>query len=142
MPQKFWLYDTLVCTPGDVRLVDGSNSNEGRVELCHYGVWGTVCDDSWDNTDASVVCRQLNLEASELTNNMYYEYTLPSLDGTALRSAYFGQGNGPILLNNVSCNGNELFLANCTNTSSYMYNCTHSEDAGVMCLSECMMCIL
>ena len=48
-----------MCTDGDVRLVNGRNAAEGRVEFCSNSQWGTVCDHSWDMNDTRVVCRQL-----------------------------------------------------------------------------------
>ena len=31
----------------------------GRIDICVSGNWGTICDDFWQNEDASVACRQL-----------------------------------------------------------------------------------
>ena len=80
--------------------------------------WGTVCDDGWDDIDAGVVCRQLGFGSS----------------GTAIRSAGFGQGSGSILLDNVTCTGNESTLASCDHLGvGNIRRCSHSEDAGVRC---------
>ena len=102
-----------------VRLVGGSSYNEGRVEVYYNGEWGTVCDDGWDDTDAGVVCRQLGFGSS----------------GAAIGSAGFGQGSGSILLDDVSCIGNEPILASCGHLGINITRpCNHTKDAGMRCI--------
>lgn len=42
-----------------VRLVGGGNPYEGRAEVFHSNVWGTICDDYWTPEDAAVICGML-----------------------------------------------------------------------------------
>ena len=107
-----------VCINGDVRLVGGSTAQEGRVEFCNDNTWGTVCDDSWGTADASVVCRQLGF---------------PVTEAVSFSNAAFGQGTGPIFLDDVNCIGNESSLADCSHSGIGIHNCAHSDDAGVRC---------
>ena len=112
--------ETVNTTEGKIRLVGGRNSSEGRVEILHNGVWGTVCDDYWSLADADVVCRQLN-----------YDHALE-----AVRYAGFGTGDGPIWLDDVDCYGSEAFLTECPFVGWNSSNCIHHEDAGVRCYGK------
>ena len=53
------------CEEGSLRLMDGAIDNEGRVEICLEGVWGTVLSSSnWTSLEAHVACKQVNLGTS------------------------------------------------------------------------------
>ena len=107
-----------------VRLVDCRFDGCCRVEVLHASEWGTVCSDSWDNVDATVVCRELQCSG-----------------GTAVKG--FGAlkpGANKIWMDEVECTGNEETVVSCTFNRFHPidarwgeHNCPHSQDAGVCC---------
>ena len=105
-----------------MRLVDGPSSHTGRVEvytsteLDNIAQWGTVCDDFWDIQDARVVCRQLGYPDA---------VAAPLL-------AHYGEGTGPIWLDDVECLGTESDIFACQHNE--IDNCYNSEDASAECL--------
>ncbi|XP_069468206.1 deleted in malignant brain tumors 1 protein-like [Ambystoma mexicanum] len=101
-----------------VRLVDGGNACEGRVEVFYNNSWESVCDTYWNDFNAEVVCRQLGC----------------GMVHSAPKNAYFGQGDGRILLDYVNCHGDEPSLLHCRHIGFYKNTCGHYNDASVICL--------
>ena len=78
----------------------------------------------WDDSDARVVCRQLGYSGG----------------GVAFTNSYYGEGSGPIWLDDVACHGDENQITYCGRNHFGHSNCRHSEDAGVKC-GTTMCCI-
>ncbi|KAM8831648.1 scavenger receptor cysteine-rich domain-containing protein DMBT1 [Spinachia spinachia] len=113
-------HDAGVRCAAPIRMVGGSGQCSGRVEVLYKGQWGTVCDDEWELVNADVVCRQLGCGHAV----------------AAPASAHFGQGTGPIWLDNVECAGEEAVLTHCKHPGFGQNNCGHGEDASVICLGS------
>ena len=99
-----------------MRLFDGDNSRSGRVEIHIDGQWGTVCDDYWNASSTTVLCRQLGLGSAGMFN-------------------HYGAGpvGSPIYLDNVICNGSEVNILACSHLPLSDHNCDHNNDVGVAC---------
>ncbi|KAG1673972.1 hypothetical protein FOA52_015728 [Chlamydomonas sp. UWO 241] len=119
---------------GMARLVNGwQDGSSGRVEVCHEGrgsdgkmqtMCGTVCDDLWNDDDASVVCRELGFDG-----------------GYAEHSGTFGPGFEwqKIWMHRVRCDGSERRLSDCPfyrNNTWGLHTCSHWEDAGATCFNS------
>ena len=122
---------------GSMRLADGADSKEGRVEVCADddtadatpARWGVVCDDYWTNDDADVVCKALDFERSEPHAGRF-------------RKSYFGAGTGPIWLDDLICDGDESSLLDCLVANGRRardtigaHNCKVTEVVGVRCMA-------
>ncbi|KAM7112349.1 lysyl oxidase homolog 3 isoform 6-T6 [Ciconia maguari] len=94
--------------------------NEGRVEVFYNDEWGTICDDDFTLANAHVLCRHLGFVAAT---------------GWA-HSAKYGKGIGRIWLDNVNCAGGEKSIGDCKHRGWGNSDCSHEEDAGVICKDE------
>ena len=75
-----------------------------------------MCNTGWDNTDASVVCRQLGFGAF------------------GRNYGYYDNGLGPIVLSNVRCFINDYTLGACGHFGvGITFDCDHDDDVGVIC---------
>ncbi|XP_039874446.1 deleted in malignant brain tumors 1 protein-like isoform X2 [Simochromis diagramma] len=104
---------SVVCS-GNVRLTGGSSHCDGRVEYFDKNQWGTVCAESWDMNDATVVCRQLDC-------------------GSPHKLIQLGPGTGQTWTDQIECNGKEPTLNQCTHTSLQDRTCNNTAVAGVFC---------
>nr|CAI5829393.1 unnamed protein product [Callosobruchus analis] len=115
VPLKFMCDDLNDCS--DDSDEDSQYCEVRRLEVSHYGIWGTVCDDDFNEDAAKFVCKRLGYKGAS----------------TVKKDGYFGAGSGPIWLDQVSCSGEELDLKDCTTWDWGEHNCDHNEDVGIIC---------
>ncbi|MCJ8742904.1 hypothetical protein PDJAM_G00087670 [Pangasius djambal] len=101
----------------EARLVNGSDSCSGRVELQYLSEWGTVCAVGWDKRAADVLCAQLDCRSAV----------------AVVEVDWFGEGSGHIWADVFDCQGNETHLSQCGISSWSRAACSHKHDAGVIC---------
>lgn len=103
-----------------VRLVNGSHSCSGRVEVFNDNQWGTVCDNGWDHSDAAVICKEMGC-------GDVFEQRI---------GGFFGQGSGSVWLSDVQCSNTETTLRHCNLQGWGQNSCGHDKDATVACQRE------
>ena len=81
---------------------------------------------SWDTQDSVRHIHNSNF------NTPGNSFLFPIVDATAYPGGRFGQGTGPIFVDNSGCGGNEPRLLSC-GYDTHTADCTHAEDAGLRC---------
>ena len=130
---------------GDLRLVQGTVSNPtfsaGRLEIFVNGEWGTICNDYFDLTDASVACKQLGYSGAirfGSSGNEGYAtiYIMQCACLNCIRHYRFNSGSGQIWLDDLHCTATDITLLSCRHREIGTHNCGHYEDIAVFCNSK------
>ncbi len=100
---------------GRVRLISTGSLVSGRLEVFANGTWGPVCDDSFSQAGATVVCRDLGF-----TSALTWSSTTGITD--------------TFLLDDVICVGTETTLLNCPHSPIGVENCTAPESLLITCV--------
>ena len=133
---KEMIYNFSLILETKIRLVEGGNLFEGRIELFKptYG-WISVCENGWNINAANVVCRDLGFAGVMESPKQVH---------------FYGPGSSTVILEDVSCKGNEKSLmSQCTHSGTsrlqypgqrgqpwpYGRTCEHKQDVGVACLA-------
>ena len=140
------------CVDDDIRLIGGSTSLEGTVEICKNKVWGGVCSRSWNDRDANVVCSQLGYQTSGIT---YFTFVNGSADfshalliyfvfagSMAVYHSFYGKSSGLLYMTSVYCTGTETKLKDCAYYPIALSSCGDIQHAGVKCSGKTFRCNL
>ena len=118
------------------------------MEICFNNAWGTICSDGFGSQDAEFICRQttypFNGEISMIITVLMVLHIIMVITwicaaGTVVfrQADQFGQGSGPIFLNQLNCNGDEDQVLACGRGPLGLHSCSHAEDTGVRCIGRC-----
>lgn len=99
-------------------------------------MWGTVCDDYWDEKDASVVCRMLGYSPYGTVYCGCVLFSFIILGAIAISNAYT-EGNWYMHFKDLNCSGHEENIFDCPFDKFIDSSCSNYEDASVIC--QCKM---
>ena len=132
------------CNNGTIRLVNGSTSNEGRVEQCFNGDWVPYCGMS--SITASLICKQLGYNYTCKNNRkqmLLIIIIIRLIDTSVFNDERFGRSNKSSIFSHKYCRISFNSLAQCTDvikeSSCYITPSHCPNEYGLRCYSNSLI---